>query len=877
MIDFIFIKKSANVHKKYTLKGKAAKIAGNFSGVPEELDAELKRCTLKDLKTHIDSGDYCALMNASPKLEFDEFTFVSNKHYNTSSKDESDDPRNIIPRKQEYLEKNDIIVFDFDEDEDCPEQIKGVSFKEKFDMLAEIIPELALSERLYVPSSSNGIYCKGIVKPNYGSGHVYVKVTDAKKIPGFVNIAKVRLANQGLRWKHNASTKYLFDMSVFTSDRLFTISKPHLSNDLSREPLAIEYIDGRALDLSEITLLTEEEEQAYQRRSKNVKSSKVKRTTSSNLYGEDTIFTSTDGSSFTAKDFYLSGDEKRNCYAPFREDKNPSAAMFKHRETGIPHVYDSALDTTYLLIDGCHLKRTWDNPSDSKVVVVITEAKCGTGKTTALCEMIDLYSHKPSRHNVIILSPTLELCNDIKNKIKNKHSRETKIISITSENSVNVRKALTRQITLANISLNNTGKKSIIVATHSAFRDISGELLKDWIVVYDEVPELIHAKEFYFEKHIEEDLLNMINIDENNLCTLRITKEKAKAIISSKKTMYNDELNQLIEEILDDRNKVHLFKDKYGDMSFRCVRIIDEIRESLKLAKSVHILCANFYGSLAHHIMRHWQFEFSDESPFSPDNPTHNNTHLITIIPLLEKGVNYSRYLAEKTFIEHKELIYLLSDSAHNILKTKYLFCLNKWMKDDYKIDLEDRHNQIYRVKYDSRGNNGYTDYNKITFIASTNPSPVQMKNMTDLSRETGIDYYTFLDGWNKTKTYEACYQTVSRTCLRLANNTTPVQIVVTDYAAAEYLLDQFPDAIIDESHTIALPKKVDGRTTVKACDSRKTDNEVLDKIVTLTNLGWTRDEIKTELHVSSATVSKARKNAGIPLKRGRPRTTSTS
>lgn len=339
---------------------------------PNDCEAETFTCQFEELPGILESKQYVAIMPAYPVAGFTQCRLVSEQKLEQLSASNNSTSENIISRTKDNFKRSSFIIFDIDTCLKAPENLKNLSALDKFDLLARENPEFRGVKHFFVPSSSNGITYDGRTTNNKGSGHIYVLITNADDIPRFLEIMKIRLMLQNLSWNvsclNNAKqTKYIFDMRVFSENRLFIVSDPILEEGVTRDHQEIEYHNGKAADLSLIPDLSEDElkkaaDMIGVSAPKSIRNTAALHTKLlDNISNEfsysftlDSKFVLESGETITAMDFISSDIEKHSIFSPFRKENHPSAVLFRNLD-GIPFIHDSAIGATVFLDDGAQL------------------------------------------------------------------------------------------------------------------------------------------------------------------------------------------------------------------------------------------------------------------------------------------------------------------------------------------------------------------------------------------------------------------------------------------------------------------------------------------------------------------------------------------
>lgn len=167
-------------------------------------------------------------------------------------------PNGAIPRTQDHLgflrAQPGWMLLDFDRD-GMPAQVrarlKGVGGL--WNLIVGELPDLAGATRVRRTSTLSGLSKNGVLFPDSGGEHVYIKVADAADIPRAIQVLKQRLMLAGLGWiKVSKSGRRLdrtvVDGSVGRAERLIFEGAPKLTPPLVQNRPRCEIHEGVAVD-----------------------------------------------------------------------------------------------------------------------------------------------------------------------------------------------------------------------------------------------------------------------------------------------------------------------------------------------------------------------------------------------------------------------------------------------------------------------------------------------------------------------------------------------------------------------------------------------------------------------------------------------------
>ncbi|PMG06833.1 hypothetical protein BCV02_00655 [Vibrio breoganii] len=104
-----------------------------------------------------------------------------------------------------------------------------------------------------------------------------------------------------------------------------------------------------------------------------------------------------------------------------------------------------------------------------------------------------------------------------------------------------------------------------------------------------------------------------------------------------------------------------------------------------------------------------------------------------------------------------------------------------------------------------AHGLNAYKNKTTAAVIYSANPNPYQIPFMEKCSQALGYDKNYLTDAYVNQNVLDVVYQAVTRTCIRVPDDTRECTFFVPDMRAAEFLMGRLPNASIDVSKAIML------------------------------------------------------------------------
>lgn len=498
--------------------------------------------------------------------------------------------------------------------------------------------------------------------------------------------------------------------------------------------------------------------------------------------------------------------------------------------------------------------------------IYISKAACGTGKTKSLVNNFGRFRSE----RVLIVSPTIQLCEDIENRLKDAqeglrikavHSEMPELMRGTSVQSV-----VTTQMTpkLADIpTLKLKSCCQVLIITTATFEKLDPSYLKGWVVIIDELINTEELKTWSISKASHKSIESYIVInEETKKLDLLISGEDYEAVVNNHRSALNSEAKSLLIAIKESPTGVYQDITEKRFVHYRTAYLKENVKALLEASKETHVLGANFRDTFFHIVFEYWGFKFRT-SIFKPNETEHINTHHIELIKLLPDETNLSKYNLNKVYPDKETVLERLLKVSNNILKRDYLVVVNDWAWKKKLPFLNSVSLNIQKLNYDPRGINEYIDSAQVVLLASYNPSPTQVKNLSFLAEHMGKDKRVLEKCWVVSKYTEMLYQQAARTSLRKNDNSEQIKIVIADKRALDYLKKQFPDAKVNTNHVIELPvdtTREDGRKTVKGTDKRRMGSDKEQLIINLLHEGKSGREIAAKAKCSTSTVSKIRR-----------------
>ena len=353
-------------------------------------------------------------------------------------------------------------------------------------------------------------------------------------------------------------------------------------------------------------------------------------------------------------------------------------------------------------------------------------------------------------------------------------------------------------------------RESFIICTQEAVRRVQPSLLREWILILDEVPKVVDYPDYALKPT---ELSRVLDYTEEASGQLWIKEEFKQDVRDQVSTNHADSVGidcstlgtsaaHIFRLLL---NEVAVFIDQPQKDGIRHVRAVEEFLDwwgILSFADEAHVLAANIAGGEFELLAQLHGFTFKT-SMFTPE--ARHYTSQVTICPIMPKGQIFSKakMIADQ---ENNKLYDLALDTILKETSSKPLLFANAWVRHKEK-------GRVQQVQMDCRGLNGYDSATEAILLFGGNPSPSDMKGLEYLSRTYGQDLQVMRAAFVTTRLLEPSLQAVTRTAIRRRDNTDTVRLFVQDERVVTYLRDTYlPDAVIDWSLSEKLPTKPDGR-----------------------------------------------------------------
>ena len=353
-------------------------------------------------------------------------------------------------------------------------------------------------------------------------------------------------------------------------------------------------------------------------------------------------------------------------------------------------------------------------------------------------------------------------------------------------------------------------RDSFIICTQEAVRRVQHSLLREWILIIDEVPKVVDYPDYALNPT---ELSRVLDYTEEASGQLWIKEEFKQDVRDQVNTNRADSAGVGCSTL--SNSAAHIFRlllcevpvfiDQPQKDGIRHVRAVEEFLDwwhILSSAEEVHVLAANINGGEFELFARLHGFTFK-VSMFAPEARSYINP--VTIYPIMPKGQIFSKkkMIAERA---GKKLYDLVLETILMETTSKPILFSNKWVRHKEK-------GRVQEVSMDCRGLNGYDSATEAILLFGGNPSPSDGEGLKYLSRKYEQDMQVMKAAFVATRLLEPSLQAVTRTAIRRMDNTSPVRLYVQDERVAQYLMETYlPHAVIDWSLSKKIPVKLDGR-----------------------------------------------------------------
>ncbi|MCP4596858.1 DEAD/DEAH box helicase family protein [Neptuniibacter sp.] len=446
-------------------------------------------------------------------------------------------------------------------------------------------------------------------------------------------------------------------------------------------------------------------------------------------------------------------------------------------------------------------------------------AAAGMGKTTAAINHVLGQIEKGQRF--IIAAPSIALCDQIyKDCVKAKYGltdedlkrRQTApsndIVVIHSNNSTNV--AMTLSMALQR-------QTSIIIITHSNLLSFNNpKAFTGYSCIIDELPKLYIAGS-----------VKVIAANHGSISQWLIPGSKApwykldisqkaqvEAIVATGATnLYSQSAIDLLQAALNS-SEVHM-KQVGNDYYYSFLDLMD-FNKQMGSFNQIHILGANFKGTLPYELLEHYYGATFCTSVIAPHRSSYNNPRRVTIYPLL-LNVDVSRSLLDTSYIgsQNRSNTWTINDELMEISAQIYrdksqqyaCYTQNKGRNQSFGHKLNGLGIPNEFIQYEPHGLNKYMTETYFAALFSFNPQPYDRWLLNELENDLGLQKDHLVKAHTTSYYCEAVFQFVTRSNIRDHNSSKDVHIVVPDMRACNYMANGWLQGCnVDTSYALPMP-----------------------------------------------------------------------
>lgn len=347
---------------------------------------------------------------------------------------------------------------------------------------------------------------------------------------------------------------------------------------------------------------------------------------------------------------------------------------------------------------------------------------------------------------------------------------------LSSENSVT--RALEKSV----------GKNDVIFITHSALLQFDDyEIMKDYHLYIDEVPEMISLESFnfthnsncvldYCEEIGEEQnkQYGLVLLDEHRNKLLDMAKDGQKELDDVSKSLF-PLYRALLQEL-----PVNVVRTEQG---IRCFFVDDLTVQNWDAFKSVTIACANFEETLTGVVLKHfagWNFQKSDLHSRLLFQE-YQNTERVNIHVMCDQS--WSRYLGDQE-VDGKSVYESMKENLMEKLEDQKFI----YTKNSYRTRLQ----KGTEIPYNPHGLNMYKKHQNVAALFCYNPLPWQIPLLKGLAESQNMDENVLIQAFITSKYLEPVFQLCLRSDIRNYSSDKPVNLFVPDMRCVDYLVDNY-------------------------------------------------------------------------------------
>ena len=432
-----------------------------------------------------------------------------------------------------------------------------------------------------------------------------------------------------------------------------------------------------------------------------------------------------------------------------------------------------------------------------KIEVEMVKSVAGGGKTQAAMKYVAEQEVRGERF--LYVCKSIDLTGQVYEDLIKAGVPSYKVKRITSDNDGGVCRNISGAV--------DSGEYNVLIITEKAFT-----LLEDlyqfnnWQLIIDEVPKVVELKNSPFN---DADLSKLSGL---------FTQEQGKIVLSSQEeavlwlsTSINSDSCKGVVKALSERGELQAKnrKDKEGNTDGVTVywyEIKDMIKR-LEPFKKRFLMAANIENMLSAKAMEFQGVVWKTSTNIVPKHQSYINDNLITIYPLLQKGLEFKTYAVNNGTIGGSDVMHTLKSQAVRVMDdngvTEWIYTLNS----DEKTNITAQGAE--RLAYNSHGINSYRHLQGATGLFRYGLSNEDKEMLKQIAELYNRSHEELIAAWYVEHYLEPNYQLVTRGCCRDINNQQPYHIVCADERVVNYLLQMFPKAKVDWSFAASFDIKV--------------------------------------------------------------------
>lgn len=463
-------------------------------------------------------------------------------------------------------------------------------------------------------------------------------------------------------------------------------------------------------------------------------------------------------------------------------------------------------------------------------IIYTAIAAPGAGKTQSVIDKIPAYIE--TGRKIIMAIPTLNLSKDLMISMF-KANLKPRIINSQLNAIKQDKTSVTRLIT----EILKKGNDDLIIITHDGLRRIDPNLLQGYMLIIDEVPEIMDINHFTLNREeaepvfaVTDNVNNQLQIKSDQITEIkdRVNTYKA-SIVGNGSSSTLSALEHKIYDAILTKNIVHIDTDGEGKTNFHII-VEKSVFPQIDQARETHILAANIEGGIFDIFAQKLGYQYK-KSMFTPE-PTAYSCDTF-IYPMLSGSWSKRKVLVDEQGTQNhahtgkndQVMDRVFQLAIQNTPEEKFLVIQNSWAKfsENYRPSVQPEKTKIDFIPMDCRGLNCFQDSTAALLLFSGNPSPNDKKSLKILGDKHGISLKNLIDAWIVKNKYEASLQAVTRTKIRSKGNTKSVYFYVQDIDVADYLKRTYmTNAIIDDRLALTINTKQDGKSETTSNEKTK-------------------------------------------------------